>query len=41
MLLKKTLEDAIKIRDSWIKEYKENPEKWIKDTVNNNYKKSV
>lgn len=37
----KNLEDAIKIRDSWIKEYKENPEKWIKDTVNNNYKKSV
>ena len=38
---KKTLEDAIKIRDLWIREYKENPEKWIEDTVNNNYKKSV
>lgn len=34
------LDDAIKIRDLWIKEYKKNPDKWIKDTVNNNYKKA-
>ena len=35
------LEDAVKIRDLWLKEYKEDKDKWIEDTINNTYKKSV
>ncbi|WNM52938.1 HNH endonuclease [Staphylococcus phage S-CoN_Ph10] len=33
-----SLQKAIQIRDSWLQEYKENPEKWVEDTLNNNYK---
>ena len=35
----KTLEDAIKIRDKWLLEYFNNPDKWIEDTVNKTYKR--
>ena len=35
------IDDAIKIRDKWLIEYSNNPDKWIEDTVNNTYKKSV
>lgn len=35
------LDDAIKIRDLWIREYKNNPDKWIEKTIKNNYRKSV
>lgn len=38
---KKTLEDAIKIRDLWIEEYKKSPDEWIEKTIKNNYRKSV
>lgn len=34
-----SLEKAITLRDSWLKEYKENPEKWIKETINKTYKR--
>ena len=36
---KKTLENAIKIRDKWLLEYSNNPDKWIEDTINNTYKR--
>lgn len=32
-----TIDEAIKIRDCWIKEYEENRQKWIEDTLNNSY----
>lgn len=32
------IEDAINIRDQWLKEYEENPEKWIEKTLNKTYK---
>lgn len=35
----KKLEDAVKIRDLWLEKYKENPERWIEDTINNMYKR--
>lgn len=28
---------VIKLRDKWLKDYKEDPEKWVEDTMNNNY----
>ena len=31
------IEDAIKIRDQWLKEYEENKEKWVEDTLNKTY----
>lgn len=33
--------DAIKLRNEWIKEWQENSEKWIKNTLKNNYKRYV
>lgn len=33
------IEDAIKIRDQWLKEYEEDKEKWIEDTLNKTYDK--
>lgn len=33
------LEHVIKLRDLWLKEYEEDEKKWIKDTINNIYKK--
>ena len=36
-----SLESAIILRDLWLEEYKKNKDKWIEDTVNNTYKKSV
>lgn len=32
------IDDAIRVRDSWISEYRDNPSKWIENTVNNSYK---
>ena len=37
----KNIEDAIKLRDEWIKEYKEDKEEWKENTINNNYKRGV
>lgn len=34
-----SLEDAIKLKHMYLKEYEENKEKWIEDTLNGNYKK--
>ena len=28
---------AIKIRDKWIEDYENNPDKWIEDTISKNY----
>lgn len=39
--LQENLNDAIKIRDLWIEEYKKSPDKWIEKTIKNNYRKSV
>lgn len=36
---KKTLENAIKIRDKWLLEYSSNPDKWIEETINKTYKR--
>lgn len=36
----KDKEDALKLRDSWLKEYEENPELWIEKTLNKTYDKS-
>lgn len=33
----KDINQAIKLRDQWLKEYEEDKEKWIEDTINNNY----
>lgn len=33
------IEDAIKLRDQWLKEYEEDKEKWIEDTINKTYNK--
>ena len=33
------IEDAIKLRDQWLKEYEEDKEKWIEDTINKTYDK--
>lgn len=35
------IENAIKLRDEWINEYKEDKEKWEQNTINKNYKRSV
>ena len=35
----KDIEDAIKLRDQWLKEYEEDKEKWIEDTINKTYNK--
>lgn len=35
----KNKEDALKLRDSWLKEYEENPELWIEKTLNKTYDK--
>lgn len=37
----KSINDAIKIRDEWLKEMEENEEEWIKNTINKNYKKEI
>ena len=34
---KESIDDAIELRDLWLKEYEEDKEKWIEDTINNNY----
>ena len=34
----KSLSDAVKLRDIWIKEYGNDSSKWIKRTINNDYK---
>lgn len=33
------IEEAINLRDLYISEYAKNPQKWINDTINNNYQK--
>ena len=33
------IETAIKIRDKWLLEYSNNPEKWIEETTNKTYKR--
>lgn len=33
----KNIEDAIRIRDQWLKEYNEGKEKWVRDTINKTY----
>ena len=33
------IETAIKIRDKWLLEYSNNPEKWIEETINRTYKR--
>lgn len=30
---------AMELRDQWLKEYEEDKEKWIEDTINKTYKK--
>lgn len=35
------LEIALKIKEKWLEEYENNPDKWIEDTINNNYNKSL
>lgn len=35
------IEDAVEIRDQWLKEYEEDKEKWIKDTINKTYKRRM
>lgn len=35
----KNLDDAIKIRDRWEDEYKTDPEKWVFNTNNKQYKR--
>ena len=35
------IEDAIKIRDQWLKEYEEDKEKWIENTINKTYKRRM
>lgn len=37
----KTLNIAIEIRDLWIREYKENKEKWLEDTKSKEYQKTT
>lgn len=34
-----SISEAIRIRDRWIEDYKNNPDKWIEDTINKNYNK--
>lgn len=34
-----TIDKTINLRDSWLKEYKEDPKKWVEDTMNNKYDK--
>ena len=35
------IEDAIALRDQWLKEYEEDKEKWIEDTINKTYKRRM
>lgn len=35
----KVIEDAIRLRDLWLKEYEEDKEKWIEDTINKKYRR--
>lgn len=37
----KSLDNAKKMRDEWLKEYELNPKKWIEQTVNKQYKKTT
>ena len=37
----KSLDNAKKLRDDWLKEYELNPKKWIKQTVNKQYKRTT
>lgn len=37
----KDIEDAIALRDLWLKEYEEDKEKWIEDTINKIYKRRM
>lgn len=36
-----SFEEALILRNKWLEEYFNNPKKWIQDTINNEYKKSV
>lgn len=38
-LSREDVNDAVAIRDLYIEEYKTDPQKWIEDTINNNYQK--
>lgn len=35
-----SLENCIKLRDKWLQEYKDNPDKWIEETKNKTYNKT-
>ena len=35
----KAIEDTIELRDLWLREYEEDKEKWIEDTINKTYKR--
>lgn len=35
------LEDALRLRDLWVEEYNENPEKWLERTNNKKYKEDI
>src|SRR5699024_12340982 len=37
----KTLEEALHLRDLYVREYEEDKEKWIEDTVTNNFQRTV
>lgn len=37
----KTLEEAIQLRDLYVREYKEDKDKWIEDTITNNFQRTV
>lgn len=37
----KTLEEAIQLRDLYVREYEEDEDKWIEDTITNNFKRTV
>lgn len=39
--LTKSLEDAIKVRDCWLKEFNENSLLWVENTKNNKYKTEI
>ena len=35
------IDDAVKIRNKWLDEYKSHPKEWIKNTMNENYKEML
>ena len=40
-LVIKDINDAVRLRDEWISEYKKDKNKWIEDTKNKTYKRKV